>query len=135
MKYIVKVILPGQSENRNYPSAEIEMAVKNFNEGLKAPCPGEIEPKHQTSISLDNVSHLIHQLIMVEGSVFAEVSLLETQMGKILIGLIKNKIYPRMVARATARSATGYVADLKIITVDVSASPDNKEPWASSIAV
>lgn len=102
------------TKGRKYAQAEIMSQVSGKT------LYGELISDSSNDVNLNRVSHIVENARVVDGSLVADIRVLDTPMGKIVESLIDNGILIKTSIRATGMVGDdNTVTDLKLITFDI----------------
>jgi hypothetical protein len=120
-----KVLIPLNIRNKNeriYTREELEPHVLSFGDNY-----GELDHPVSSDISLINVSHHISNLKFNNHNLVADITILNTNKGKILQSLIDSGIEFVFRPRSIGTIVNGYAKIEKLITFD--AISISEDPW------
>jgi len=138
--YMEGIFIQGDIKNQNgriYPKYEIEKAVRNLNERIKAgnSVLGEVDHPQNLTINLDRVSHLITEMKMVGANGIGKLKIIEEMpMGRICKTLLESGVKLGVSSRGTGEVGfDGNVKGFDIVTVDIVAQPSAPDAYPTTV--
>lgn len=127
--YMKGIFIQAEQRNLNervYPLNEITQAVMSLNERIKSggSVLGECDHPDTLTVNLDNVSHVITEMMMNGNDGIGTLKLLPTPKGQIIRSMIESGVTLGVSSRGSGNvDHNGHVSDFEIITVDIVAQP------------
>ena len=138
--YMKGIFIQGGVRNANeriYPVAEIEVAVKTLNEQITNGYSvlGEVDHPDDLKINLDRVSHMITQMWMDGANGFGKLKILPTPMGQLVSTMLDSGVKLGVSSRGSGNvdDSSGKVSDFEIVTVDIVAQPSAPNAYPKAI--
>ena len=134
--YLKGICIQGDVRNANeriYPLAEIDRAVKAVNEQVKSGYSvlGEVDHPDDLQVNLDRVSHMITEMWMEGANGYGKMKILPTPMGNIVKTMLENGVRMGVSSRGSGNvnESTGHVSEFEIVTVDCVAQPSAPQAY------
>jgi len=138
--YMKGIFIQGGVKNANeriYPVAEIENAVKTLNEQMAEghSVLGEVDHPDDLKINLDRVSHIIEKMWMDGHCGYGKLRILPTPMGQLVKTMLDSGVKLGVSSRGSGNvnDGNGHVSDFEIVTVDVVAQPSAPHAYPRAI--
>lgn len=138
--YMKGIFIQGGVKNANervYPVAEIEVAVKTLNEQITNGYSvlGEVDHPDDLKINLDRVSHMITNMWMDGPNGFGKLKILPTPMGQLVSTMLDSGVKLGVSSRGSGNvdDSSGKVSDFEIVTVDIVAQPSAPNAYPKAI--
>jgi hypothetical protein len=138
--YMKGIFIQGGVKNANeriYPVAEIENAVKTLNEQMAEghSVLGEVDHPDDLKINLDRVSHMITSMWMDGANGFGKLKILPTPMGQLVKTMLESGVKLGVSSRGSGNvnDMDGKVSDFEIVTVDIVAQPSAPNAYPKAI--
>jgi hypothetical protein len=138
--YMKGIFIQGGVKNANeriYPVAEIENAVKTLNEQMAEghSVLGEVDHPDDLKINLDRVSHMITSMWMDGANGFGKLKILPTPMGQLVTTMLQSGVKLGVSSRGSGNvnDMDGKVSDFEIVTVDIVAQPSAPNAYPKAI--
>jgi hypothetical protein len=138
--YMKGIFIQGGVKNANeriYPVAEIENAVKTLNEQMAEghSVLGEVDHPDDLKINLDRVSHMITSMWMDGANGFGKLKILPTPMGQLVKTMLVSGVKLGVSSRGSGNvdDMNGKVSDFEIVTVDIVAQPSAPNAYPKAI--
>ena len=129
MKGILQKADTLNQNGRIYPIAILEREVRNYQKFIiENRALGELDHPDNSVVNLKNVSHLVREAHIENGTVYGEVEILNTPSGKILQSLVESKVKLGISSRgvgSTRKQGDYYVVqdDFQLICWDYVSEP------------
>jgi len=134
------ICIQGGVKNANervYPVAEIESAVKTLNEQVTGGYSvlGEVDHPDDLKINLDRVSHMIENMWMDGPNGCGKLKILPTPMGQLVKTMLESGVKLGVSSRGSGNvnEDSGQVSDFEIITVDIVSQPSAPNAYPTAI--
>jgi hypothetical protein len=138
--YLKGICIEGGIKNENqriYPIPEIQKAVNQINETIKAgkSVLGEVDHPDDLKINLDRVSHMITDMWMDGHAGYGKMKILPTPMGNLVKTMLESGVKLGVSSRGSGNvnEGSGHVSDFEIITVDIVAQPSAPHAYPKAI--
>jgi len=138
--YMKGICIQGGVKNANervYPVAEIESAVKTLNEQVTGGYSvlGEVDHPDDLKINLDRVSHMIENMWMDGPNGCGKLKILPTPMGQLVKTMLESGVKLGVSSRGSGNvnEDSGQVSDFEIITVDIVSQPSAPNAYPTAI--
>jgi hypothetical protein len=138
--YLKGICIEGGIKNENqriYPIPEIQKAVSQINETIKAgkSVLGEVDHPDDLKINLDRVSHMITDMWMDGHAGYGKLKILPTPMGNLVKTMLESGVKLGVSSRGSGNvnEGSGHVSDFEIITVDIVAQPSAPHAYPKAI--
>lgn len=138
--YMKGICIQGGVKNANervYPVAEIENAVKTLNEQVTGGYSvlGEVDHPDDLKINLDRVSHMIENMWMDGPNGCGKLKILPTPMGQLVKTMLESGVKLGVSSRGSGNvnEDSGQVSDFEIITVDIVSQPSAPNAYPTAI--
>jgi hypothetical protein len=138
--YLKGICIEGGIKNENqriYPIPEIQKAVNQINETIKAgkSVLGEVDHPDDLKINLDRVSHMITDMWMDGHAGYGKLKILPTPMGNLVKTMLESGVKLGVSSRGSGNvnEGSGHVSDFEIITVDIVAQPSAPHAYPKAI--
>ena len=142
--YIEGIFMQSDLANKNkrvYPTATMMKEVTRYMKDViqNNNAVGELSHPNSANINLERVSHKIQDLKMEGTNVHGKAKILDTPMGRIAQGLIKDDVRLGVSSRGLGslrplkEGLMEVGPDFKLVTVDIVADPSAPEAWVSAV--
>ena len=138
--YMKGICIQGGVKNANqrvYPVAEINNAIKTINEQLTGgnSVLGEVDHPSNLRVNLDRVSHMITDMWMDGPNGYGKLKILPTPMGQLVKTMLEAGVKLGVSSRGSGEvnESSGEVKNFEIVTVDVVAQPSAPNAYPKAI--
>ncbi len=142
--FIEGIFMQSDLANKNkrvYPTATMMKEVTRYMKDViqNNNAVGELSHPNSANINLERVSHKIQDLKMEGTNVHGKAKILDTPMGRIAQGLIKDDVRLGVSSRGLGslrplkEGLMEVGPDFKLVTVDIVADPSAPEAWVSAV--
>lgn len=133
--YLKGLCLQGDIQNqngRNYPRSEIERAVNEMNDRIKArgPIAGELDHPEGLNINFDRISHVITEMRMAGSDAHGTFRIINAGLGLIVKGCVEAGMQIGVSSRGSGNvDGSGRVSDFSIVTIDCVVNPSAPDAY------
>lgn len=137
--YMKGIFIQAEQRNLNervYPLNEIANAVQTLNERIVRgdSVLGECDHPDTLTVNLDNVSHIITEMVMRGSDGIGTLKLLPTPKGQIIRSMIESGVKLGVSSRGSGNvDHRGHVSDFEIVTVDIVAQPSAPNAYPTPV--